>query len=139
MTGNLVYRRFCRIDAGKVPDAKTILRHGQLLDGPELRELRSTARCVIRSNGLAISASTTPRSPKPGYRSKERVAHERQRWFRRARAWRAGGEARISRLKASLRHGAHSLQRTSRHREVCVLGSLRAIANNLVAIATRAG
>lgn len=39
VTGNLVYRRFCRIDAGKVPDEKTILRHGQLLDGPVLREL----------------------------------------------------------------------------------------------------
>ena len=39
VTGNLVYRRFCRIDAGKVPDAKTILRQGQLLDGPVLREL----------------------------------------------------------------------------------------------------
>jgi transposase, IS5 family len=37
--------------------------------------------------------------PKPGYRSKERIAHERKRSFKRARAWRAGGEARISHLK----------------------------------------
>jgi transposase, IS5 family len=37
--------------------------------------------------------------PKPGYRSAARIAHERQRWFRRGRAWRAGGEARIGRLK----------------------------------------
>src|SRR5262249_5822824 len=37
--------------------------------------------------------------PKPGHRSPKRIAHERQRWLRRARAWRAGGEARISRLK----------------------------------------
>jgi IS5 family transposase len=35
--GNLVYRHFCRIDAGKVPDAKTMVRLGQLLDGPALR------------------------------------------------------------------------------------------------------
>src|SRR5688500_18700094 len=32
VTGNVVYRRFCRIDAGKVPDAKTMVRYGQLLD-----------------------------------------------------------------------------------------------------------
>jgi IS5 family transposase len=37
--------------------------------------------------------------PKPGYRSKERIAHERKRSFKRARGWRAGGEARISHLK----------------------------------------
>jgi IS5 family transposase len=37
--------------------------------------------------------------PKPGHRSPKRLAHERQRWFKRGRAWRAGGEARISRLK----------------------------------------
>jgi IS5 family transposase len=35
--GNLVYRHFCRIDAGKVPDAKTMVRLGQLLDGDVLR------------------------------------------------------------------------------------------------------
>ena len=35
--GNLVYRHFCRIDAGKVPDAKTMVRLGQLLDGAALR------------------------------------------------------------------------------------------------------
>ena len=34
--GNLVYRHFCRIDAGKVPDAKTMVRLGQLLEGPAL-------------------------------------------------------------------------------------------------------
>jgi transposase, IS5 family len=35
--GNLVYRHFCRIYAGKVPDAKTMVRLGQLLDGNALR------------------------------------------------------------------------------------------------------
>jgi len=33
VTGNLVYRYFCRIDGGKVPDAKTMVRLGQLLEG----------------------------------------------------------------------------------------------------------
>jgi IS5 family transposase len=38
VTGSLVYRRFCRIDAAKVPDAKTLVRLGQVLDGPTLRQ-----------------------------------------------------------------------------------------------------
>ena len=37
--------------------------------------------------------------PKPGHRSPAWLARERSRPFRRARAWRAGGEARIARLK----------------------------------------
>jgi transposase, IS5 family len=40
-----------------------------------------------------------PVIPKPGGKSKERTEHERQRWFKAGRAWRAGGEARIARLK----------------------------------------
>jgi IS5 family transposase len=39
VTGNLVYRHFCRIDGGKVPDAKTMVRLGQLLDSETLRAL----------------------------------------------------------------------------------------------------
>jgi IS5 family transposase len=39
VTGNLVYRYFCRIDGGKVPDAKTMVRLGQLLEGESLRAL----------------------------------------------------------------------------------------------------
>jgi IS5 family transposase len=39
VTGNLVYRHFCRIDGGKVPDAKTMVRLGQLLDNETLRTL----------------------------------------------------------------------------------------------------
>ncbi|MHB0867943.1 MAG: ISNCY family transposase, partial [Chloroflexota bacterium] len=37
--------------------------------------------------------------PKPGRKSPEREAHERQGWFRRARRFRAGSEGRISVLK----------------------------------------
>jgi IS5 family transposase len=72
--------------------------------------------------------------PKPGHRSAERIAHERQRWFRRARAWRVGGEARISRLKhcfgmvRSRYRGEQGMKRTV---------FWAAMANNLVAIGTR--
>jgi transposase, IS5 family len=41
--------------------------------------------------------------PRPGRKSPTRLAHERQRWFRRGRNWRAGIEGRISGLKR--RHG----------------------------------
>ena len=61
-----------------------------------------------------------PVIPKPGYRSAERIAYERQRWFRKGRAWRSGGEARISRLKRSFGmarggyRGSDGPQRTAR-------------------------
>ena len=75
-----------------------------------------------------------PVIPKPGHKSKKRVAHERQRWFKRGRAWRAGGEARISRLKH--RFGM------ARSRYKGDQGTTRTalwagIANNLVAIGTK--
>jgi IS5 family transposase len=41
--------------------------------------------------------------PRPGRKTPSRLAHERQRWFRRGRNWRAGIEGRISGLKR--RHG----------------------------------
>jgi transposase, IS5 family len=37
--------------------------------------------------------------PRPGRKTAARIAHERQRWFRRGRNWRAGIEGRISGLK----------------------------------------
>jgi IS5 family transposase len=70
--------------------------------------------------------------PKPGHRSRKRLDYERQRWFRRGRAWRAGGEARISRLKhvfgmaRSTYRGFDGMKRTV---------FWAAISNNLVAIA----
>jgi IS5 family transposase len=73
--------------------------------------------------------------PFPGKRSQKRMRHEKQRWFRRGRAWRAGGEARISRLK--YRFGmARSAYRgpSGTARTVYWAG----IANNLVAIAAAA-
>lgn len=53
VTGNVVYRRFCRIDAEKVPDAKTMVRYGQLLDGPVLRSL------FDRLVGIAVERKMT--------------------------------------------------------------------------------
>jgi IS5 family transposase len=41
--------------------------------------------------------------PRPGRKTPTRLAHERQKWFRRGRNWRAGIEGRISGLKR--RHG----------------------------------
>ena len=71
--------------------------------------------------------------PFPGKRSQKRLRHEKQRWFRRGRAWRAGGEARIARLKhrfgmaRSRYRGPDGTARTA---------YWAGIANNLVAIAT---
>jgi transposase, IS5 family len=70
--------------------------------------------------------------PFPGKRSQKRIRHEKQRWFRRGRAWRAGGEARIARLKhrfgmdRSLYRGPSGTARTA---------YWAGMANNLVAIA----
>jgi IS5 family transposase len=72
--------------------------------------------------------------PKPGGRSRVRLLHERQRWFRRGRAWRAGSEGRISRLKNGLGmarsryRGDDGTDRTA---------YWAGIANNLLAIAAR--
>ena len=72
-----------------------------------------------------------PVIPHSGYRSKARITHERQRWFRRGRAWRAGGEARIGRLKhtfgmaRSRYRGSGGIPRTT---------YWVAIANNFVAV-----
>ena len=75
-----------------------------------------------------------PVIPKPGFRSRERITYERQRWFRRGRAWRAGGEARIARLKH--RFGmARSRYRGERGMARTIYWA--AIANNLTAIAVR--
>jgi len=48
--------------------------------------------------------------PKPGAKSAKRLAHERQRWFRRGHDWRSGMEGRISGLKRR-----HKLDRCRYH------------------------
>lgn len=73
--------------------------------------------------------------PFPGKRSQKRLRHEKQRWFRRGRAWRAGGEGRIARLKhrfgmdRSRYRGGDGTARTT---------YWAGISNNLVAIAVAA-
>lgn len=72
-----------------------------------------------------------PVLPKPGHRTREHVAHERQRWFRHGRTWRAGGEARISQLKNTF-----GMQRSPYRGRAAIDRCVgwAAIANNLVAI-----
>mgnify|MGYP001076446708 FL=1 len=69
--------------------------------------------------------------PKPGHRSDAVREKERARSFRRARAWRAGGEARISRRKRTFGR-ARSRYRGEAGLARCAYWA--AIANNLVAI-----
>ncbi len=188
--GSLVYRRFCRIDGGKVPDEKTMVRYGQLLGAPVLQRLferivrvsaetgvtrgrrmridttvverRSTTRptatsaptwsayCPARSassrrpapSSLSCGSTCVAASRVASARARRRAPHrslrprsgpcsDRQRWFRRGRAWRAGGEARISHLKN--RCGmARSRYRGSGGTARTVYWA--AIANNLAAI-----
>jgi IS5 family transposase len=51
--------------------------------------------------------------PKAGWKAGARAAHERERWFKRGRNWRAGIEGRISGLKRQ-----HKLRRCLYHGEV---------------------
>src|SRR5262245_54980076 len=63
VTGNLVYRYFCRIDGGKVPDAKTMVRLGQLLEGDALKALfsriveQAVKRRVARGRKMRIDST----------------------------------------------------------------------------------
>jgi len=73
--------------------------------------------------------------PRPGHRSPSWLKREQQRTFRKARAWRAGGEARIARLKNTF-----GMQR-SRYKGESGIGRAAhwaAIANNLMAIGAHA-
>ncbi|MES1172641.1 MAG: hypothetical protein ABUL77_05350 [Bacteroidota bacterium] len=72
-----------------------------------------------------------PVLPRPGHRTRDRIAHERQRWLKRGRAWRTGGEARISRLKNTV-----GMQRSPSRGRIGVDRCIgwAAVANNLVAI-----
>ena len=71
--------------------------------------------------------------PRPGRKTRERRAFERQRWFRRGQRWRVGCEGRISVIKR--RHGL----RRCRYRGADGMSrwiGLGVIANNLVSTAT---
>lgn len=111
----------------------SVERHIEIFGAPPI--LASTDRGFYSGAGVKRIDELGVRRvvvPFPGKRSPKRLRHEKQRWFRRGRAWRAGGEARIARLKhrfgmaRSRYRGAAGTART-----VYWAG----IANNLVAIA----
>jgi IS5 family transposase len=110
----------------------SVERHIAIFDRPP--HLAATDRGFFSTDGerrISELGVKRPAIPHCGYRSKERIAHEKQRWFRRGRAWRAGGEARINRLKhhfgmaRSRYRGESGMKRTV---------YWAAISNNLVAI-----
>jgi IS5 family transposase len=61
--GSLVYRAFCRIDGERVPDAKTLIRLAQLLDGPALKDVLARLvglareRRVVRGRRLRVDTT----------------------------------------------------------------------------------
>jgi IS5 family transposase len=80
VTGNLVYRHFCRIDGGKVPDAKTMVRLGQLIDGEKLRALfaRVVEQAVERrvTRGRKMRVDTTVVETPIRHRSDSRLCED---------------------------------------------------------------
>jgi IS5 family transposase len=114
----------------------SVERHIEIFGEPPI--LASTDRgfysgaAVKRIEELGVRRAVVPF---PGKRSQKRIRHEKQRWFRRGRAWRAGGEARIARLKhrfgmaRSRYRGSDGMARTT---------YWASISNNLVAIAAAA-
>jgi IS5 family transposase len=87
VTGNIVYRRFCRIDAQKVPDAKTLVRLGQLLDGARLRALfdRVVAMTVEKgtTRGRKMRVDTTVVDAPIRYPTDSRLCEDAVRVLRR--------------------------------------------------------
>lgn len=114
----------------------SVERHIEIFGEPPI--LASTDRGfysgagVKRIEELGVRRAVVPFA---GKRSQKRIRHEKQRWFRRGRAWRAGGEARIARLKhrfgmaRSRYRGSDGTARTA---------YWASISNNLVAIAAAA-
>jgi IS5 family transposase len=60
---NIVYRAFCRIEGERVPDAKTLIRLAQVLDGPTLKQLLTRLvaiageRQVVRGRRLRVDTT----------------------------------------------------------------------------------
>jgi IS5 family transposase len=114
----------------------SVERHIEIFGAPPI--LASTDRGFYSGAGVKRLEELGVRRvvvPFPGKRSRKRICHEKQRWFRRGRSWRAGGEARISRLKYRFGMARSSYRGpTGTARTVYWAG----IANNLVAIAAAA-
>ncbi len=112
--------------------APTVERHKQVFG--RAPRLVATDRAFYSTQGEQRLEELRVRHrviPKPGYRSPARLEYERQRWFRRGRAWRSGGEARIGHLKHSFGM-ERSAYRGPRGMERTILWA--AMANNLVAM-----
>ena len=73
VTDSLVYRRFCRIDAGKVPDAKTMVRLGQL--SPGNRSTDFVFRCFTYGYRSFLDVR---RKSDPHVRPKERSCNRKE-------------------------------------------------------------
>src|SRR2546425_9699202 len=58
--GSVAYRHFCRLGGGTVPDGKTLVRLGQLLEGELLRAV------LERVVGVAVERQGTPGRPLRG-------------------------------------------------------------------------
>jgi transposase, IS5 family len=108
--------------AGNPADSDQVLpsleHHQQVFKRPA--KLFSADRgCWSEANEAAAAAAGVEQIclPKPGAKSEERQAYERQRWFVRGRNWRAGIEGRIHGLKKRhkldrcLNHGSAGMER----------------------------
>jgi IS5 family transposase len=114
----------------------SVERHIEIFGAPPI--VASTDRGFYSGEGVKRLEALGVRRvvvPFPGKRSQKRLRHEKQRWFRRGRSWRAGGEARIARLK----HRFDMARSRYRGRDGTARTTYWAgIANNLVAIAVAA-
>jgi len=136
-------------EGGIVTDIGVVTEHDSALLVPSVRHhqhvfgrpprILATDRGFFSHDNVRASEAMGVRCvaiPKPGYRSPAWLARERTRPFRRARAWRAGGEARISRLKHTFdMHRSRYRGPSAVHRSA----TWAAIANNLIAIARHDG
>jgi len=114
----------------------SVERHIEIFGAPPI--LASTDRGFYSGEGVNRLEELGVRRivvPFPGKRSRTRMRHEKQRWFRRGRAWRAGGEARIARLKHRFGMARSRYRGTTGPARTAYWAG---ISNNLVAIAAAA-
>jgi len=120
--GNLVYRYFCRIDAGKVPDAKTMVRLGQLLEGHALRAIFdrvvqiAVARRVTRGRKMRVDTTVveTPIRYPSDSRLCEDVTEGVCREMERLRSLGVTAPARFRNVRRSVRRRVREITHISR-------------------------
>ena len=101
---NLVYRMFTRIDAGDVPDAKTILKIARAL-GPEVieqlhRQVVEVAKRAGGTHGRRFRIDTTGRSPECALSDRQYLAARRRARADPYDAARECGDGRSARARA---------------------------------------